>query len=121
MEGALDLELALVVGQAGDRRREPGRWRNVAVQIVDRLDADLRQHLAAVGVGEGEIAHGTFLYDRLFTNASYAFSSIRPSSSALSASLTLKNQPLPIGSALTSPGESASAPLPSITSPVTGE
>ena len=57
LEGALDLELAGVIGQAGNLAAEPRRLRHVAEQLVDRLGADLRQHLAAVGFGEGQITH----------------------------------------------------------------
>ena len=63
LEGALDLELALVIGQAGDLGAEPRRGRHVAEQLVDRFGADLGQHLAAVGIGEGKVAH----QPRLFT------------------------------------------------------
>jgi hypothetical protein len=70
LEGALDLELALVIGQSGDLGGKPRRGGHVLEQLVDRPGADHRQHVAAVGVGEGKIAHGSLSQPRLFTNAS---------------------------------------------------
>ena len=55
-ELALDLDLAGVHRQI-DERREVGRARHVAEEIVDRFRADDAQHRAAVGVGERQITH----------------------------------------------------------------
>ena len=60
LEGTLDFELALVIGQAADLGRQPRRRRHVPEQLVDRLGADHAQHLAAIGLGEGEITHQAF-------------------------------------------------------------
>ncbi len=69
LEGALDLELALMVRQAADLGRQPRRSRHVLEQLVDRLGADDAQHLAAIGLGEGKITHrGLRSRPRLFTS-----------------------------------------------------
>ncbi len=53
----LDRELGRVQRQARDRPLQAQLFRHVAEQIVDRVRADHLQHLAAVGIGEGKIAH----------------------------------------------------------------
>ena len=53
----LDLHFPLVVRQV-DRVFQPGRGRDVDEQFVDMVHADDGQHLAPVGVGEGQVAHG---------------------------------------------------------------
>ena len=55
-ENALDLHLsfrARQVEEVGEARVR----RDVGEQVVDVADADPGQHLAAVGVGQGEVAH----------------------------------------------------------------
>jgi hypothetical protein len=56
-EDALDLELALGAGQV-DRGLQQLAGRHIAEQRVDIGDADPREHVLAVGIGEREIAHG---------------------------------------------------------------
>ncbi len=53
---ALHFQLALERRQI-DRRLQPRRIRYVAVERIDRRHADLRQHGAAVVVGQGQITH----------------------------------------------------------------
>ena len=55
-DAALDLDLAEMVRQV-DRGGQPRARRDVAEQAVDRGHADGRQHGAAVGIGQRQIAH----------------------------------------------------------------
>ncbi len=61
-EKALDLHLALVARQV-HRPVQSRLLRHILEQGVDRIHADLLEHLGPVGVGQREIAHGrsTFL------------------------------------------------------------
>ena len=56
----LDLQLALVRRQV-DRTGEPRGGGHVGEQGVDRRRADDGEHLGAVGVGKGEVAHHSVL------------------------------------------------------------
>ena len=53
----LDRHLAGVHWQAANGSVQPRLFRHVAEQIVDGVRADGRQHIAAVGVGQGEVTH----------------------------------------------------------------
>jgi len=55
VNGALDLQLAEVIGQVDLAEARP--LRHVAEQAVDRGHADFRQHGPSIGVGERQIAH----------------------------------------------------------------
>ena len=53
----LDRQLRRVIGKAADAVGEPRRLRHVAEKVVDRCNADRTEHLLAVGIGQGQIAH----------------------------------------------------------------
>ena len=55
-EAPLDLELAHRARQV-QQPVVPRRLRHLGKQIIDRLDADRRQHVAPVGIGQRQIAH----------------------------------------------------------------
>ena len=55
-DDALDFELALAARQI-ERRLQQRVIGDVREQFVHVIDADAREHLAAVGIGEGKIAH----------------------------------------------------------------
>ena len=53
----LHRHLAGVHRQAVDRAIEPGFLRHVDEQVVDAGGTDFGEHLATVGIGQGEVAH----------------------------------------------------------------
>ncbi len=114
-ECALDLELALSLRQIEETVEARG-LRHIGEERVDRGHADRCQHRLAVGGGEGQVAH----QPSPSTNFLYCASSMRASSSLALAMLILKNQPPPMGSALTRPGSPASSVLTSVTWPLSG-
>ncbi len=83
-KGALDRDLALVVGQVEDRA-VAHRLRHVDEQILDPARTDRRQHVAAVVGAQRQIAH----YSRPSRNALYSARVRRSSSSLSSVRLTL--------------------------------
>ena len=49
---AIHLQLAHMVGQALDRLLQPGGFRHIAEQAIDRGNADGGQHGPPVGIGQ---------------------------------------------------------------------
>jgi glycine cleavage system pyridoxal-binding protein P len=93
----------------------PDTGRDLAEELVDRRDADGREHRVAVGVREREIAHAssrTFLYP--------ARSRSCDCSSALVIRMRISH-PSPYGSSLTVSGASTTFSFTSSTSPESGE
>src|SRR5262249_32610991 len=93
---------------------EANAFRNVAKELVDRVDADRREHRLAVGVSQREVAHS------VSSCARYAAASSSESTSEGSASLMRTSQPSPYGSSLTVSGSSTTLPFTSRTLPESG-
>ena len=123
---ALNGELPLMVRQAGDCTAQASRFRYIGEKVIDRIGTDRAQHVCAVFRCQGEVSHASYSIRvsggpyRPSQKALYASTFIKEPSSPESDSFILQNQPAPSGSSLTVSGASASAPLPSVTSPATG-
>ncbi len=66
-EQALDLHLALPARKVRQLRQALVAW-DVGEEIVDGINADAGEHIATVGIGEGQVAHRQRLRSSVWEN-----------------------------------------------------
>src|SRR5262249_21414453 len=99
-----------------ERSVEPHAGRNVAEEILDRVDADRREHRLPVGVGQREVGKGHCSA----TTCLYASTPRSESTSDVSLMRTRTSHPSPYGSSFTVSGSSTALRFTSTTSPESG-